>query len=66
MLSAIVYTLRDKTVDAVLFMDRLDSYRVDASDVQARWFYQRVMRCTGRVAGTIEAEGLYVAVHVWR
>ena len=37
MLAAIVYTLRDKTVDAVLFMDRLDSYRVDASDVQAGW-----------------------------
>jgi len=36
MLSAIVYALRDKTVDAVLFLDRLDSYRVDASDVQAR------------------------------
>ncbi len=40
MLSAIVYTLRDKAVDAVLFMDRLDSYRVDASDVQA-WFRVR-------------------------
>ena len=40
MLSAIVYTLRDKTADAVLFMDRLDSYRVDASDVQARWLLE--------------------------
>lgn len=36
MLASIVYTLRDKTVDAVLLLDRLDSYRVDASDVQAR------------------------------
>jgi hypothetical protein len=59
MLSAIVYALRDKPVDAVLFLDRLDSYRVDASDVQARrgprarqtcFRAEASARCVSRVA----------------
>lgn len=37
-LSGIAYEIRGKPVDAVLYVNRLDDYRVDASDVQVLSF----------------------------
>ena len=35
-LAGVAYEVRGRAVDAVLYLHRLDDFRVDASDVQAR------------------------------